>query len=88
MRDSNIDLFAHLMRRAGFGATRDELEVMAVRSYESVVEDLVNPERFPEIDEDVAERYFTIRWGTKDQWLYRMVQHSAPPRREGRPILA
>ena len=29
MRDSNLDLFAHLMRRAGFGANRDELEVMA-----------------------------------------------------------
>ena len=88
MRDSNLDLFAHLMRRAGFGATRDELEVMAVRSYESVVEDLVNPERFPEIDEDVAERYFTIRWGTKGPVAIPDGQHSAPPRREGRPLLA
>ena len=78
MRDSNLDLFAHLMRRAGFGANRDELEVMAARSYESVVEDLVNPERFPEIEEDVAERYFTTRWGTKDQWLYRMVNTQRP----------
>ena len=27
MSDKDIALMAHLMRRAGFGATRDELEV-------------------------------------------------------------
>ncbi len=34
---------AHLMRRAGFGATRDELEQYVARGYETVVEELLNP---------------------------------------------
>ena len=66
------------MRRAGFGATWDELEVLSARNYEDVVEDLLHPERFPEIEEDLAERYFTIRWGTRDQWIYRMVNTQRP----------
>ena len=47
MQESDLALAAHLMRRAGFGATRDELEVLSARSYEAVVEDLIHPERFP-----------------------------------------
>ena len=29
MSDNNLALLAHLLRRAGFGATRDELEAYA-----------------------------------------------------------
>ena len=78
MQDSDLALIAHLMRRAGFGATREELEVLSARSYEAVVEDLIHPERFPDIDEDIAQRYFGIRFGSKNQWIYRMVNTRRP----------
>ena len=77
MQESDFALIAHLMRRAGFGATRDELELLSSRSYEAVVEDLLHPERFPDIDEDVAVRYFG-RFGSKNQWIYRMVNSRRP----------
>ena len=78
MQESDFALIAHLMRRAGFGATRDELEILSSRSYEAVVDDLLHPERFPDIDEDIAERYFGIRFGSKNQWIYRMVNSRRP----------
>ena len=39
----DIELMAHLMRRAGFGATRDELEAYVDKGYEAVVEEMVDP---------------------------------------------
>jgi uncharacterized protein (DUF1800 family) len=40
----DIGLIAHLMRRAGFGATRAELEERAAKGYDATVEELINPE--------------------------------------------
>ena len=40
MPDEQLGLMAHLLRRAGVGASRDELERYAERPYEEVVEDL------------------------------------------------
>ena len=48
MSGNDLSLVAHLMRRAGFGATRDELEAYAAKGYEAVVEGLLHPEQFPE----------------------------------------
>ena len=39
----DIELMAHLMRRAGFGADRNELEDRAAKGYEATVEELLNP---------------------------------------------
>ncbi|SUZ94143.1 uncharacterized protein METZ01_LOCUS46997, partial [marine metagenome] len=39
----DVELMAHLMRRAGFGADRDELERRAAVGYEATVEELLNP---------------------------------------------
>ena len=80
MADKNLDLTAHLMRRAGFGASRDELEEYAAKGYEAVVEDLVHPERSPGIEEDVLQRYLggvrlNVRTGN---WIYRMVSSKRP----------
>ena len=44
MADQDIALMAHLMRRAGFGASRDELEARAARGYAATVAELLNPE--------------------------------------------
>ena len=71
---------AHLMRRAGFGASRAELDALVAKGYEAVVDDLVNPERLPDIDEDILERYFggegyPIFAGI---WMYRMLNSQRP----------
>lgn len=49
---------AHLMRRAGFGATPKELDALIKeKTYDEIVDDLVNPERFPEVDPLFIDRY-------------------------------
>ena len=47
MADSKIALMAHLLRRAGFGATRDELDAYVSKGYEATVEELLHPENQP-----------------------------------------
>ena len=76
----DIALMSHLMRRAGFGATRDELEEYAARSYESVVDELINPERFPEFETDVLERFYGESGINMypSKWVYRMVNSHRP----------
>ena len=60
MGNKDIALMAHLMRRAGFGASYDELEVRAAKGYEATVEELVDPDAngVPEYDELTLARYF------------------------------
>ncbi|MYA62047.1 MAG: DUF1800 domain-containing protein, partial [Dehalococcoidia bacterium] len=38
-----VELIAHLMRRAGFGATHSEIRDYAEAGYEAIVERLINP---------------------------------------------
>ena len=71
---------AHLMRRAGFGSTRADLEALASKGYGAAVDDLVHPERFPEVEEDVIERYYggegyPIFAGI---WMFRMLNSQRP----------
>ncbi len=60
MANQEIALMAHLMRRAGFGAGRDELEERVAKGYEATVEELVDPDRFniPKVDRDLLYRHF------------------------------
>ena len=60
MADPEIAQMAHLMRRAGFGATRDELERRVAVGYEATVEELLDPDGngVPEIDVDMLFRTF------------------------------
>ena len=53
----DIALMAHLMRRAGFGAGRDELEARAAKGYEATVEELLHPETQPPVDAYTLLRY-------------------------------
>ena len=57
MADRKTALMAHLIRRAGFGAPRDELEAYVARGYEQTVEELVHPENQPDIDLFLVGRY-------------------------------
>ena len=49
-------LIAHLLRRAGFGATPQELERYVAQGYEATVEELLNPEAEP------VDRYAFLRY--------------------------
>ncbi len=57
MADNDILLMAHLMRRAGFGASYEELEQRVAKGYETTVEELLHPEEQPDLQMDVMNRY-------------------------------
>ena len=86
MTDSNIALMAHLMRRAGFGASRRELERYASQGYEATVEELLHPEDAPPAleDEDLIRRYHIDQnsliyvESCQAYWLYRMINTRRP----------
>ena len=76
-------LLAHLLRRAGFGATPAELDACGERGYDATVEWLLHPERHPGLDEDIIERYY-IDWkesrnieGALTETVYRMNGNAA-----------
>jgi len=81
MPDQEIALMAHLLRRAGYGASRDEIEARAAQGYDNVVAELLNPGDDPGIDEDLMYRaypsYFdkaAIETG-QTEWVYRMINN-------------
>ena len=61
MASPDIELMAHLMRRAGFGATYQELEQYTAKGYEAMVDELLSPMDQPDLEMDILERYF-IDW--------------------------
>ena len=84
MADSDIALMAHLMRRAGFGATRDELEAYVARGYEAIVEELLHPEDQPEWEDDIYLRSYpeygeiSNPFNGQVMWAYRMINTRCP----------
>jgi len=81
MADQGIALMAHLLRRAGYGASRDEIEARVNQGYDSVVEELLHPGDDPGIEEDLMYRaypsYFdkvAIETG-QTEWVYRMINN-------------
>ena len=85
MAGQDIALLAHLIRRAGFGATREELEVRAAEGYEATVEELLHPEDQPPLDRNVMMRYHPWTWrpGTLPgmgaaEWLHDMINTKRP----------
>ena len=85
MANADIALMAHLMRRAGFGASREELESRVARGYEATLEELLHPEDSKPVDVYEFLRYHPWAWkpGTVQGmghagWLYRMLNTEAP----------
>jgi uncharacterized protein (DUF1800 family) len=82
----DIALMSHLMRRAGFGATRTEIEGLVEQGYEETVEQLLHPEEHPDIDEALFYRYHPMAEmvhgviPAQVDWLYRMVNTERPLR--------
>jgi uncharacterized protein (DUF1800 family) len=82
--NEDLALMAHLLRRAGFGASRDQLEAYAAKGYEATVEELLHPEDQPAFDDDLAYRYVPYyRMGTsidsyQSYWMYKMISTHRP----------
>ena len=75
----DVALMAHLLRRAGFGATADELDRYMSVGYEATVEALLNPAPPEPLPDDLIRRYHVeqsdLRTGgaAGAHWMYRMV---------------
>ena len=81
---TGIELMAHLYRRAGFGATRDQLEAALARGYEASVDELLHPENAPPLEEDLIYRYYPDMKESRQidpaqsLWVYRMINTQRP----------
>ena len=85
MANQDIALMAHLMRRAGFGATRDELEARVAKGYQATVEELLHPEEQDPVDKLDLQRYHGWTWkpGTVQgmgaaEWMYYLLNTKRP----------
>ena len=84
MENKGLGLMAHLMRRAGFGATLQELEESQAKGYEATVEALLHPEDVPEWDDDLFRRYQpdlnSVMYFESAQayWMYKMINSKRP----------
>ena len=92
MSQTDTKLIAHLMRRAAFGATRDEIEAYAEQGYEATVEELLGGGETQAVPVDLIRRYHHEVSGMMGVsgnpilWLYRMINTDAPLR-EKVPLL-
>ncbi len=81
---TDIDLVAHLMRRAAFGLPAWQLEPLAELRYEDLVEDLLHVERHERPEEDLLARFHLEHaneedyWWTNKKWFYRMINTRRP----------
>ena len=86
MSGDQLELMAHLVRRVGVGARREELEELAARPYEDVVEELLHPEAFTDPDQDVIERYLPVSTSVElpsspaSRWIYNVANGPRPLR--------
>jgi uncharacterized protein (DUF1800 family) len=84
MSQQDMALMAHLLRRAGFGATRQELEGYLAQGYEATVEELLQPGEAQSMPDDVIRRYHTDMaemrelYSVAAYWMYRMVTTRCP----------
>ena len=79
-------LMAHLLRRASFGATPDELDRAMSMGYEAMLEELLNPTSTDELPNDLIRRYHVDQSDLRSPvaasalWVYRMVKTESPLR--------
>ena len=85
MGREDIALMAHLMRRAGFGATREELEERVAQGYAATVEEILDTEEAPGADEHILLRYHpsvlsagSVSPMAKVNWLYHLLNTGRP----------
>ena len=79
-----LSLIAHLLRRAAFGATRDELDEYLARGYDATVEELLNPSAQRRLPDDLIRRYHVDQSELRiyepggGNWFFRMVTTTDP----------
>ena len=84
MSNNDTALMAHLLRRAGFGANRDELERYLEQGYEATVEELLEPADANNMPDDLIRRYHVEQSELRDlagsaaYWMYRMISTRCP----------
>ncbi len=77
-------LVSHLMRRAGFGATSDELDSLEDLPYDRIVDELLDPPDTTWMGDHLVRRFHHEQSGMisgfapGEYWLYRMVTTRAP----------
>ena len=75
---SDTELIAHLIRRAGFGATAGQLKALTPKGYEAVVDDLLHPGAVEYLPDDILRRfhmdYADLRTteSSSSYWIYRI----------------
>ncbi len=87
MASKDVQLMAHLMRRAGFGATRQQLDELVEQGYDETVEQLIDAVSHPtRLTDNLVRRYhpeYSGMMGNQSagaNWMYRMVSTDAPLR--------
>ena len=81
---TEMDLIAHLMRRAGFGATRAELDEYVSKGYDATVEELLTTDGQEGIVDDLLYRYLPDHQGgmgmagAPGHLLFRMINTRGP----------
>ncbi|MCY4417700.1 MAG: DUF1800 domain-containing protein [Chloroflexi bacterium] len=85
LADEESNRIAHLLRRAGFGGTRAEIDRAVAQGYEATVEELLHPELQPDLEiEDLIRRYHTdqnslmLLESSQGYWLYRIINSRRP----------
>ena len=79
----DVALTSHLLRRAGFGATPDELDRFTAMSYEDAVETLLDSPSTYAPPDDLIRRYHVDQSDLRNggaaaaHWIYRMVNTDA-----------
>ena len=75
---------AHLLRRAGFGATPSEMDEALSKGYDKTLDELLNPDHADVIPDDLIRRYHVdlsdLRSGGGPHWVYRLVMTDTPLR--------
>ena len=85
MSNHETQLMAHLMRRAGFGASRDELRALVDQGYEGRWRGLLDTDNPDVMSLDLIRRYHPDHMGMMGigagaSWMYRMISTDAPLR--------
>ena len=81
MSEKDVALMAHLLRRAAFGASRDEIEARAAQGYDKTLEELLNPGEQPGLEEDLMYRLQPAWYDGQSiennvqHWVYRMINN-------------
>ena len=82
MSQTHKNLVAHLARRAGFGATPDELEKYTEMDYEDLVEEFLDTRDANHIPDDLIFRrhvdLHTMQGHNPAYWAYRMISTDKP----------